>query len=265
MTSGICRLCGQNTLLSFEHVPPRTTFNKNTKYSSIEFEDYIKTENPLKTPPKGKIKQGGIGYNSFCEKCNSFLGTEYVPAYKLWVDCGFHILQNKEFELHTYTIKNVQPQKILKQIVSMFLAINGEWFLESYPELSNFVASKDSNELPERYKIFCYLTRAENVRYMHHVIQGNFLTGSTIKCSEIAFPPYGYVLTMDSNIQNPYLNNISEFKNLDKTRNLEIRMFQLPTYMPLPLDYRTKEQVEKEIEKGIQTTRTIKENNKTNS
>ena len=260
MTSGICRLCGENTMLTFEHVPPRTTFNKNTKYSSVAFEEYVKTENPLKNPPKGKTKQGGVGYNSFCKKCNSLLGTEYVPAYKRWATGGFQILKNKEFELHTYSIKEIEPQKILKQIISMFLAINGEWYLESYPELSNFVASKDSKELPDRYKVFCYLTRAENIRYMHHVVQGDFVTGKTINCSEIAFPPYGYVLTIDSEGQIQYLNNITEFKNLDKKINLNISMFQLSTYMPFPLDYRTKEQVEKEIEKGIQTIRKNKEN-----
>lgn len=255
MTSGICRLCGQNKMLSFEHVPPRTTFNKNTKYSSIAFEEYVKTENPIKNPPEGKIKQGGVGYNSFCQQCNSFLGTEYVPAYKRWVTDGFEILQNKEFELHTYSIKEIEPQKILKQIVSMFLAINGEWYLESYPELANFVISNDSKELPDRFKVFCYLTRAENIRYMHHVVHGNFVTGNLINCSEIAFPPYGYVLTIDSGSQIQHLKNITEFKNLDKKMNLNIKMFQLSTYTPFPLDYRTKKQVEKGMEEAIQVLR----------
>tara|TARA_R110000868_G_scaffold358173_1_gene619666 strand:- start:194 stop:991 length:798 start_codon:yes stop_codon:yes gene_type:complete len=255
MTSGICHLCGQKSTLSFEHVPPRSTFNKNTKYSSVAFEEYVKTENPLKNPPKGKIKQGGIGYNSFCKKCNSFLGSEYVPAYQRWVTGGFEILQNKEFELHTCTINEIEPQKILKQVVSMFLAINGEWYLKSYPELSDFVASKDSKELPARFKVFCYLTRAENIRYMHHVVHGNFTIGNSINCSEIAYPPYGYVLTIDSGNEIQYLNNITEFKNLNKKIDLNINMFQLSTYMSFPLDYRTKEQVEKGIEEGILTNR----------
>ena len=255
MISGICRLCGQKSMLSFEHVPPRTTFNKNTKYSSVAFEEYVKTENPLKNPPKGKIKQGGVGYNSFCKQCNSFLGSEYVPAYKRWVTGGFEILENIEFKLHTYSIKEIEPQKILKQIISMFLAINGEWYLKSYPELSEFVASKESKELPDRFKVFSYLTRAENIRYMHHVVKGNVITGNPINCTEIAYPPYGYVLTIDSANKIQYLNNITEFKNLNKKMDMNINMFQLSTYMPFPLDYRTKEQIEKGIEEGIETIR----------
>ena len=56
MTKGICHLCGKNTNLSFEHVPPKVAFNKNTKYVSVEFEDYIKSRNLLKDIPKGKNK-----------------------------------------------------------------------------------------------------------------------------------------------------------------------------------------------------------------
>ena len=149
MIKGICRLCGQHTDLSFEHVPPRTTSNKNTKYTSVDFEDYIKIKNPLKERPRGKIKQGGIGYNSFCTQCNSFLGSNYVPAYKRWVQGGFEILKNTEFFHHKYQIKEVEPLKILKQIISMFLAINGEWYLEAYPELAHFVLNVEEKELPE--------------------------------------------------------------------------------------------------------------------
>ncbi len=238
-------------MLSFEHVPPRTTFNKDTKYSSVAFEDYIKTENPLKNQPKGKIKQGGIGYNSFCEKCNSFLGAEYVPAYKRWVTGDFEILVDKEFHLHNYKIKQIEPLKILKQIISMFLAINDDWYLDAYPELSNFVSDKETKILPEKFKVFAYLTRAENIRYMNHVVKGNLRSGKPINCSEIAFPPYGYVLTIDSEEQIKNLNNITSFKNFDEPLDLNFRMFQLSTYMPFPLDYRTKIEVENEIDKNI--------------
>jgi len=256
MIKGICRLCGQDTNLSFEHVPPRTTSNKNTKYTSVDFEDYIKIKNPLKEKPKGKIKQGGIGYNSFCEKCNSFLGLNYVPAYKRWVQGGFEILIDTEFYHHKYEIKEVEPLKILKQIISMFLAINGEWYLEAYPELADFVSNPGNKNLPKKYRVFTYMTRAEKVRYMHHVTKGSLSTGISINCTEIAFPPYGFVLTMDFDGEINFLNEITKFKQYDfnKKTDLTVGMFQLPTHTPFPLDYRTKEKVEVDIEDGIQAS-----------
>lgn len=264
MTKGICRLCGQDTNLSFEHVPPRTTSNKNTKYTSVAFDDYINMKNPLKEKPKGKIKQGGIGYNSFCTKCNSFLGSNYVPAYKRWVEGGFEILKNTEFYIHNYQIKKIEPLKILKQIISMFLAINGEWYLQAYPELAEFVSNPEQQELHGKYRIFTYLTRAEKVRYMHHVTKGNFSGVDSINCTEIAFPPYGFVLTMDYYGQLNFLNNITKFKEYDynKKTDLTVNMFQLPTYLPIPLDYRTKEKVELDIDNGIEASARMKKESK---
>lgn len=252
MIKGICRLCGEETDLSFEHVPPKTTFNKNTKYTSVDLEDYVKIENPLKNPPKGKVKQGGIGYNSFCKTCNSFLGSNYVPAYKRWVQGGFEILKNTECYHHRYWIKMVEPLKILKQIISMFLAINGEWYLESFPELADFVSNPESKSLPDKYRLFTYLTRAEESRYRSHVVHGDLALGTLKNCSEIAFPPYGYVLTIDFEGQIKFLNDITSFKEfeINKKSDLIINMFQLPTYTPFPLDYRTKDQIEKHIEKN---------------
>ena len=174
MIKGTCRLCNENTDLSFEHVPPKVTFNKNTKFVSVSFEEYIKTENPLKNPPKGKTKQGGVGYNSFCRKCNSFLGSNYVPAYEKWVKSGYMVLSKSEFSQTSYRINEIEPLKILKQIISMFLAINKEWYLKSYPELAEFVSDPNSQHLPDKYRVFSYLNKAGNIRYMHHTVVGNF-------------------------------------------------------------------------------------------
>ena len=250
MVFGTCRLCGEKTLLSFEHVPPRVAFNKQTKYKSVDFKEFIKEDNPLENPPKGKEKQGGIGYNSFCKSCNSFLGSKYVPLYQRWFKAGMEILENVEFKKHSYRINDINPDKILKQIVSMFLAINDEWYLKAYPELSKFVKDVESKDLPEKFRIYCYLSRAENIRYMNHVVKGSFRSGDPINCSEISFPPYGYVLTIDNNMDIPYLTNITSFKNFTETISLNMNMFQLPTYMPFPLDYRTKKEIEEEIRKN---------------
>ncbi len=247
MKIGKCRLCGWQGELSFEHIPPKTTFNKNTRYTSAKFEDYIKLKNPLNEIPKGKSKQGGIGENSFCEKCNNFLGHAYVPAYKRWVLGGREILKDTEFCFHNYIIHEIEPNKIIKQIISMFLAINQEWFSKEHFELSEFVQNKSSILLSEKYKIFFYLTRAENIRYSPFIVQGNLNNGKSIKCCEISFPPYGYVLTIDYNEEIEKLTNITRFKLYKDKIDFNFKTFQLPTYLSLPLDYRTKYEIEKDL------------------
>ncbi|WP_336065194.1 hypothetical protein [Mesoflavibacter sp. CH_XMU1404-2] len=252
MTKGICHLCGKNTNLSFEHVPPKVAFNKNTKYVSVEFEDYIKSRNLLKDIPKGKTKQGGIGYNSFCENCNNFLGANYVNPYMKWVNAGIKLLADTEFAACYFKINEIQPLPILKQIVSMFLAINDNLFLDSFPELSEFVLNKKQNKLPEKFQIYTYLTRAERLRYMHYNVYGNLKTNNIIQCSELAYPPFGYILTFDSHLNRSYLRNITSFKdyNLNDFQSFKMTLAQLPTYTIFPLDYRGKEKLNNNIEEA---------------
>lgn len=252
MTKGICHLCGEDTNLSFEHVPPKVAYNKNTKYISIKFEDYINSRNLLKEIPKGKTKQGGIGYNSFCINCNNFLGSNYVNPYFKWANAGVKLLADSEFAAVYFEINEIEPLAILKQIISMFLAINDKNFLKTFPELSEFVLNKNIKELPEKFQVYTYLTRAERVRYIERVVHGDFKSGKIVNCSEIAFPPFGYVLTFENDLNLKYLNNITQFKNYDfeEKANLKMTLVQLPTYTILPLDYRSKEKLNFDIEKS---------------
>lgn len=254
MQKGVCRLCGINTDLSYEHVPPRVAFNRKTKFVLIDFEEYLKSPNALDNPPKGKINQGGIGYNSFCIKCNSFLGSKYVPAYSIWAEGGMFILNKQsEYGLHGYTIKGVQPLNILKQIISMIIAINDDWFLDSFPELISFVKDPYSNELPSKFRVFMYLTNAERFRYMHYNVHGNLTNGEIIPCSEIAFPPYGYVLAFDFEGNINYLNEITDFKKFQYNHSCDLKMinYQLPTHMPFALDYRSEKKIVLDIDKSL--------------
>lgn len=249
MKMGTCHLCGTYGDLSIEHVPPKTAFNKNTKYITAKFDDYAKLQNPLNETLKGKTKQGGIGVNWFCEKCNNFLGQTYVPAYKRWVLTGREILMDTELYLHKYIVHKIEPQKIIKQIISMFLAINEEWFSIEYNKLRELVNDSNSIEFPEKYNIFFYLTQAENIRFSSFMIHGNLSSGNTFKCSEIVFPPYGYVLTIECPKEISKLTNITSFKSYEGEVDFEFNTFQLPTHLTFPLDYKTKEEIEKSIEK----------------
>ena len=240
-TKGICRLCGKIKMLSFEHVPPKVAFNKNTKYLSVPFEEYTKIQNPIKEKIKGKHKQGGVGYNSLCIDCNNFLGSNYVNAYIKWVYGGAEVIKKYNFQFNKYNLLEQEPLKILKQIISMFISINNEFYLKAYPELAEFVLNPDSNNLPDRYRVFTYLNDEGGMRYSHHSVASIPYVG-IVNCTEITFPPYGYVLLFDFDKKLTLLNEITHYKNYIKTDvvTLEMEMYKLPTYSTWPLDYRTK-------------------------
>ncbi|WP_299156959.1 hypothetical protein [uncultured Christiangramia sp.] len=250
---GICRLCGIEGYLTFEHVPPRSSYNKNTKYFSIDFMEYVQSEDIINNPPKGKIKQGGIGYNSLCSKCNSFLGTEYVNAYSKWTQTGAQIISENNFKFAIVSMIKQEPLKILKEVISMFVAINDEWYLEAYPELAEFVKNPKMKELPAKFRIFMYLNDEGGTRYMNHSGVYKPELGGTVNCTEITFPPFGYLLTIGFNYDINILTNITHFKNYDYKQvvDLKLPLFKLPVYSPFPLDYRSKVKMNIDIKNSL--------------
>lgn len=105
MQRGNCRLCTKFGQLTYEHVPPRVTFNKHTRFKSVPFMDYIKEPNPLESKFKGKTEQGGIGYYSLCSTCNSFLGRTYVTDYQKYSNTFVEFARKKQFNMFELTMQ----------------------------------------------------------------------------------------------------------------------------------------------------------------
>jgi hypothetical protein len=85
---GKCKLCLDTKELNFEHIPPRSAFNKETKYYIVDQTEYYQkakeyTFDNLK--PKSRKEQGGIGKFSFCILSNVF----FTPCF-YWRSGGFN-------------------------------------------------------------------------------------------------------------------------------------------------------------------------------
>ena len=84
---GTCALCGAETQLTFEHIPPRCAFN-NHPAKSYSGDELIKTIAGEKRKPwdlsglKYSNDQKGFGMYSLCSKCNSYTGKYYGNEYK---------------------------------------------------------------------------------------------------------------------------------------------------------------------------------------
>lgn len=95
---GNCRICGENKKLTFEHVPPETTFN-NYAVHILTGEQVIKqVADPNILPwdfsdDKGKIQQRGRGGYYLCADCNSKTRQWYVLEYSKFVHIVHSALQ----------------------------------------------------------------------------------------------------------------------------------------------------------------------------
>ena len=241
---GICKLCGDEKKLSFEHVPPRVAYNKTTRYYSFPQKDYYESKNILNFKPKGKIFQGGIGYHSLCEKCNNFLGFNYVRPFSSFVNIGMNFIFNYDFDFLYVKIDNQNPFRILKQIASMFISISDLTFSKMYPEFVEFVINPDKRDLSNRFRFYLYLNNEGHFRKYGFPTFTNF---HGFIC-ELTYPPFGYVLNIDNEFCIDHLTEITHFKNfIDNSKNeIELGLHKYPTHIHMPLDFRKKEEIPKE-------------------
>ena len=243
---GKCKLCLKIKELNFEHIPPRSAFNKNTSYYNVDQSDFFQkakkyTFENLK--PKSKKEQGGIGQFSFCVECNGFLGSKYVRTYKDFAHIAMSIIQSndKNAKAYQFDISDINLLKFLKQITAIFIASNNHIFTECYPELLDFVKNEKSSELPDRFRFYMYLNDEGQNR------NGNiFYTNIYGTVCEFTFRPFRFVLSIDNPNRIMELSEITDFKYYEQLKNLEklpIILNKYPTYYPFPLDYRTEKEI----------------------
>lgn len=246
---GVCKLCSKEKQLTYEHIPPRQAGNKG-RFTSVSSDSFI--NDPFLEKARGKKLQGGIGYYSLCKDCNSFCGRMYSNAYIDFVNQA-----NYRHFLSDYKYLNgdpyvIHPLKILKQIISNFICISTGLYADVYPELVDFVTNKESNKLLDKYQFYAYYDLTPN---MYRFISDNVLynEGTLYKISEIAYPPFGFVMIVDDpGLQiDPRLLNITKFKNFPYYKRdiwINLKLNVLPVAMAaVPGDYRSKEEIQEVI------------------
>lgn len=243
---GKCKLCLKKKELNFEHIPPRSAFNKDTKYYVIEQTEYYQkakeyTFDNLK--PKARKEQGGLGQHSFCVACNGFLGSNYVRTYKKFAEIAMGIIQanDENVKAFQFDISEINLLRFLKQVTAIFIASNDYSFTEIYPELLEFVRNENFKELPERFRFYMYLNNEGKNRNGH--IHFTNLFGTVC---EFTFRPFGFVLSINNPKRIMELSEITNFKHYDKVKKLDempILLNKYPTYYPFPLDYRTEKEL----------------------
>ena len=254
--SGICKLCGSEGSLSFEHVPPKAAFNDGKYYYEISAEIITKEADTIVNPEyadlvkKGlaKKKQGGMGAYSLCAKCNNTTGLWYAPAFIEWAYQGMGILLKTMNKPTLYYPTYIYPLRIIKQILTMFFTVNIHDFRNIEPELVKFILNKEERFLSSRFKIYAYYSIEGKQRSIGNNFVGDLNgIGCVMHVSEIAFSPFGFVLAIDSKtIPDKRLTDITRFASYEYNHWIDHfqRFETLPTHLPFaPLDYRTRDEI----------------------
>lgn len=248
---GVCHICRTYGELSFEHVPPRAAFN-DKRVIKVKFPQLISL-GPDEIV-KGPIQQRGAGAHTLCPRCNHKTGRWYAHRFVNWCYQAMDILIRSRGKPTLVYLNYLFPLAILKQIVTMFFSVNEDTFAKVNPDLVRFVLNRDAKYLPPKFRFFVYYNIEGTFRYSPIGAGGNLFSGKRfIVMSEITYPPFGYLMTVDSEPPDKRLFEITHFSHYDynEFQVMTLRLPTLPTYTYLPGDYRTKEQIIQALKEGV--------------
>ena len=242
---GTCYICGQYGPLSFEHVPPRAAFNNRPVI-------VLSWDKSLSLGPdevaRGKTQQRGMGGYTLCARCNNCTGDWYASNFVDWCYQGMEILGLAKGRPTLIYPHYIAPLRVLKQIVTMFFSVNGDRFRSVNEELVRFVLNREARYLSPTYRFFVYYNVVGRPRTFGGTGVLDITTGKTIVMSEITYPPFGYVMTQDSEPPDERLVEITHFARYgyNTFATLQAQLPILPTYVSVPGDYREKDQIYRE-------------------
>jgi hypothetical protein len=249
--TGECCICGQIGKLTFEHVPPEAAFNDRRVFQA-KIDALISNDwRPGTVPARGTYHQRGAGRYSLCGKCNSDTGSWYGPAYVEFAYQAMLLLHRSNGTLSLAYPYRIFPLRVLKQIAVMFFSACGPGLKKAHPQLVKFVLDKECRIVPDGIHFWAYLHDPQlSTATRQSGVTGRMILGKGHHVfSEIAFPPFGLVMTFD---QNPIQNGLCDVTHfgLSTYRTWDIVYLQLPV-LPvvsfLPGDFRTVDQIAETI------------------
>ena len=251
---GVCKICGKQCKLTFEHVPPGSTFNKKAA-TVIRLDDVLKAQNDgsmpweLKGVP-GHISQRGKGGYYLCEECNNKTGAWYGKHYKRFAQAILYAaLKMQEDNLFAVDVAlyDMRALAVYKQVLAMFCDINLPGFATN--EIRSFLLNKNSSAFnTEKYKIYMYIPNGDIGKQAP--LSAKFTIGGdkplTIFVSEITAFPVGFALYRDiPDGFTPQGTDISELasRKYDEKTNLQLPLYRLDVNTMFPADYRSKAEI----------------------
>ena len=253
---GICCICGTFGKLSFEHIPPYSAFNDRPLVLAT-LERLLEAERKFGDLDRvtGRKSQRGMGGYTLCGKCNSDTGAWYGNSYRDWVVQGVSLLDHSISAPSLIYTYRIFPLLVLKQIVCMFLSSNGDKFHKYHQDLVKFVLDPREQFINPSMRIYAYYVAGGRAGKTGIVVKGDLASGKNEVLSELSFPPFGYVMTLDGCQPDDRLVDITFFSQFQSSDWSEIHLNfpVLPIYTWFPADYRSRSEVLSDIVRARQS------------
>ncbi len=197
---GTCCICGKDTELTFEHIPPKAAFN-HFHLRLYDFFGYL-----IHNYTKYTATQNGMGRYSLCSSCNNRTGEWYGAAYAEFASQGmsYYRTQAQGLMAVPYTI---YPLRVLKQIVSCFASVNGPSWCQQNPMIREFLLNPYEQKFPPNIDIRMYVQGRGQTKISGIIGQMNPFTGERFCGSEWGHIPFSYIYIHDTTYTNYWVLN----------------------------------------------------------
>lgn len=251
---GRCKLCGKETKLTFEHVPPEKAFNsfivkRYDPKESIKLMAGADGRKPWDFDGlNGKLQQRGSGDYYLCQQCNNNTGSWYMNDYVKLANTMRNVLASFDTEDKkscSFRLEKIYPLRIFKAIMTMFCDINHGCMGDD--SLRHFLLDKESTDFnDEKYSVYLYLTKS-TIRRIQGISAMYMTNIGTLCLTEISSFPIGLLLYIDKpkeyKPQGLLLNNFAKAK-FDESCVVDfVGLPLLEVNSQFPGDFRTKKEI----------------------
>lgn len=249
----LCRICRRTEAkLSYEHVPPRSAFN-DAPIIVYGIDDWLSRDADGMLAG-GRIEQRGAGGHTLCPRCNNNTGSWYGTELKRAANTGAGLLMDaplKEFDRlldHRWAQVRLKqsdagpyPLRFIKQIIAMLLATSPSELTLNHPELGDFVLDRTRTGLSDRYRFYLALYAGPYARTTGIVPAFDIERNRRDTFVEVAWPPYAYVMTIDSEPDAVETVDITSMVDVGYNQRADIELDLLIGFgrTAVPVDYRT--------------------------
>lgn len=272
---GVCHICGQEKLLTFEHLPPKKANNNNRAKAIVgdELTKHIAGNNkPWDfTGHRYKNMQKGMGVKSICKECNNNTGANYADEYIKFANViGYvinHKIKEENVEKFTVQLKDIYTLRIVKQIYAMYASTLPELYIKNRPDLQKFILDKDFNDVDfSKYRLSIFAIKEGFNSWSG--IMSLYTDAGVQTVATMNLYPLGFVLEFDpvGECKNTDITYIGKNLKYDTKQDLELTLYLRNTNSLYPFDYRTKSKIEEDMITNKKKTiefyqKLLKENN----
>ncbi|MFV0352820.1 MAG: hypothetical protein ACK5JF_11035 [Oscillospiraceae bacterium] len=265
MGKGRCSICGEVEDLTFEHIPPKSSGN-NKPVKIISGDQVIFSDrNPWETVgQKYTLQQKGMGKCILCASCNNITGSWYAADFKSFYFQIPFIKVNPidpKCSFIEQSFLKIYPLRVIKQIASMFMGLCGVNLGDEYPEIKEFVLSKNAQCLNFNKYRFSFFVRRGSFRNPQQFARSTMIRGVNQECEynkvsyidtdtvEFLFEEKGNGKLPDEMLGVDLCQFAKDF-NYDECVSLKVLMPTFERNSWIPYDVRTQEEILMEIEKN---------------